>query len=437
MTNGALSDRLPPYSLEAEASVLGSMLIDNDCIAVVIQMLTADDFYSRANRETYTILTGLFDRNKTIDVVILSEELKKRNLLDSIGGLSYIQDLASAVPSSANAEYYAQIVKEKSTLRKLITTCHQIMKDAYESGEEVASILDKSEYRIFEIAEQRVSSQGVHIGDIFQGLFEKLDKIHDREGRISGIPTGYYKLDDLTGGFQTGEFIVIAGRPSMGKTSFALSILGNVAVSEEEEPIPVALFSLEMAAQQIAQNLLCAHARISSHKLRTGQIPNEDLTRLSLGADSLSKAPIFIDDTSGISVIELRAKARRLKAQHNIGLVIVDYMQLMEGPRAENRQQQISQISRGLKALARELNVPVVALSQLNRAVETREGHKPRMSDLRESGAIEQDADVVILLHREEYYNPMDSNKGIVDVNVVKQRNGPTGSFKLQFQSNY
>jgi len=436
----ALFDRVPPHSQEAELSVLGSMLLDHESIGTVLQILRPEHFYSRANQLVYRAILGLFEGNRPVDVLILSEELTRRKELEMVGGLPHLSDVVASVPSAANAEYYAQIVRDKALLRLLLSAAAGINRDVYESEESADRILDLSEHRIFEIAEQKATRESRHIGDIYKEVFERLDNIHDRHGRLTGLATNFYQLDELTCGLQNSELIVLAARPSMGKTSFALNVLEHVAVYEEKA---VALFTLEMSAQQVAQNMLCSHCKIESHKLRSGMLSEKEYGKLTLGAGKLSQAQVFVDDSPGLNVLELRAKARRLKAVHDVALIVVDYLQLMEThTRAESRQQQIAEISRGLKSLARELQVPVVALSQLNRAVESREDHKPRMSDLRESGAIEQDADVVILLHRESYYAYTDGGQQQnspgrpvedSDIYVVKQRNGPTGNLKLRF----
>ncbi|KPJ59957.1 MAG: DNA helicase, partial [Planctomycetes bacterium DG_23] len=338
------------------------------------------------------------------------------------GGVTKLTELVEATPTAANAVYYAGIVKEKALLRRLIEAATEVMRSAYDETDESAdALLDNAERLIFEIAESRVKVETVKIKDIMQEVWKRIDQIHDRKGRLTGLDTGFYDLNDLTGGLQSSELIILAGRPSMGKTSFALNVAEYVGVTLEK---PLVFFSLEMSKEQLIQNMICSRARISSNKIRKGAVSVEEMKKLLMAAGRLAEAPIFIDDSSSLGLLELRAKARRLKAQEKISLVIVDYLQLMQPPRAENRQQEIAAISRGLKSLARELGVPVIAVSQLSRAPEAREGHKPRLSDLRESGALEQDADVVLLLYRDEYYDPDSMDRGIAEVNVAKQRNG-------------
>lgn len=434
MSTETLLERVPPQSLEAEMSILGCMLLDNDTISLVLPLLENDYFYRQANQVIYQTMCEVFEKNEPVDSLILKEELKKKGLAEEVGGADYIASLVEAVPSSANALYYAQIVKDKAILRSLIAASNRILRDVYEDREEAAVLLDRCERLIFEIAEKKVVSESIKIVDVLKEAMERIDKLHDRRGRLTGLSTGLYDLDDITSGLQPSELIVIAGRPSMGKTSFALNVAEHVGVKEQKG---VAIFSMEMSKQQVAQNMLCSHARINAHSLRRGLLPAEEMVKLSRAVNVLSEAPIFIDDSSGLSALSVKAKARRLKAQHDISLVIVDYLQLMEGPPLDSRQQQIAEISRSLKGLAKELGVPVLAVSQLSRAPELREGHRPRMSDLRESGAIEQDADVVLLLHREEYYtqNPKDRGKALVI--VAKQRNGPVGDIEVQFESKY
>lgn len=428
-------EKVPPQSAEAEIAVLGSMLIEDEAIAEAIELLDEDCFYKEANKEIFSTIIKLYDKSKAVDLVTLIEELKKQGKLDEVGGPSYLTSLTTAVPTAANIVYYAKIVKEKSLLRNLINTATQIVSEGYENQGDVDSLLDKAERLIFDITSDKVETRFVPLKEIIKDSIETIDSLYQRKENITGISTGFHDFDVLTAGLQPSDLIVIAGRPSMGKSALVASITEHIGVVEGT---PVAFFSLEMAKEQLVQRMLCSHARVDAHKVRTGFLSQSDWPRLTNAAGKLSDSPIFIDDTPSISVLELRAKARRLKSQHDIRLVIVDYLQLMQGPPyAENRQQEISEISRSLKALARELSIPVIAVSQLSRAVEQRADRRPQLSDLRESGAIEQDADVVALLLREEYYNPTEENRGVAELNIAKQRNGPTGTIKLTFISEY
>jgi replicative DNA helicase len=359
----------------------------------------------------------------------LKDELKKRSLLGRVVDVEYLMELEESVPIASNVEYYAKIVREKAVKRDLIAGAIGIQQDAYNDSLESDELLDRAERAIFDITQRKFSSPTVKMYDILQDTFEHIENIHEREGRLTGLSTGFYDLDDRTSGLQKSELIVIAARPSVGKTSLVLNIAEHVGVDKK----PAVIFSMEMSAQQVAQNMLCSNAKIDAHLMRMGKLDDNQWSKLPLAMGELSEASIFIDDTPGLSIMELRAKARRLKLQHDIQLIIVDYLQLMEAKERENRQQEISVISRGLKSLARELEVPVIAVSQLNRSVETREGHKPRISDLRESGGIEQDADVIILMHREDYYDENHKEKNKVELNIAKQRNGPTGKVTLTF----
>lgn len=425
-----------PQNLEAEVAVLGSMIIDKDAIATAIQMLEPSSFYKEANQKIFSAIVTLYDKNKAVDILTLVEELKKKNGLEKVGGPSYIADLTSAIPTAANIAHYAKIVKEKSILRNLISTSTAIIQESYTPKTDVDDLLDKAETMVFDITSHKHLETGpVPLKEIIKDSIEAIDNLYQRKENITGIATGFHELDIMTAGLQKSDLVVIAGRPSMGKSALAASIAEHAGTVEK---IPVAFFSLEMAKEQLVQRMLCSHARVNAHKVRTGFLSQSDWPRLTNAAGKLSEAPIYVDDTPAVTVLELRAKARRMKSQFDIQLIIVDYLQLMQGPaNAENRQQEISEISRSLKALARELSVPVVSISQLSRAVEQRSDHRPQLSDLRESGAIEQDADLVLLLLREEYYNPTQDNKGIADVIIAKQRNGPVGSIKLTFIAEY
>ncbi|GAB61408.1 MAG: replicative DNA helicase [Candidatus Jettenia sp.] len=426
----SILERTLPQSIEAEMSVLGAMLLDNEVISIVIPILSKNSFYKTAHQELFQTIVELYDKGQTVDLVILREELKKRSLLEKVGGIEYIIGLEESVPTIGNVEYYANIVREKAIKRNLIEVAANIQKEAFHDTLDTDNLLDTSERAIFDITQKKFNTASTRLNEVLKLTFNRIENLHDRQNRLTGLSTGFYDLDDITCGLQASELIIVAARPSMGKTSLALNIIEHVGVVEKK---PAVIFSLEMSAQQVAQNMLCSHAQVDAHKLRMGFLDDKQWSNLSFGLGSLSEAPIFIDDTPGLTVLEVRAKARRLKAQYDIQVVVVDYLQLMESPRAESRQQEISIISRGLKSLSRELSIPVIAVSQLNRSVEAREGHKPRMSDLRESGSIEQDADVIILLHRDSYYDPEKDNTA--ELIIAKQRNGPTGTVKLAFRS--
>ena len=430
MTTGLIQQKTQPFNIEAEISVLGSMLLDNEAINLVTEILRTDNFYKTSHQHIFDTIVNIYNKNNAVDLVILKDELKKQSLLEKVGGAEYLMELEESVPLASNVEYYAKIVREKTIKRDLITATAKIQQEAYNDSLESEELLDVAEKEIFDITQRKFSSPTIKLFNILHDTFDHISNLHDREGRLTGISTGYYDLNDITSGLQKSELIVIAARPSMGKSSLVLNIAEHAGAKEKK---PTLIFSMEMSAQQVAQNMLCSTAKIDAHLLRTGKLDDNQFSNLSLAMGDLSESEIFIDDTPGLGLLELRAKARRLKLQHNIQMIIVDYLQLMEARKAENRQQEISSISRGLKALARELEVPVIAVSQLNRSVETREGHTPRMSDLRESGSIEQDADVIILLHREDYYDPT-KRPGEVDLNIAKQRNGPTGKVKLTFR---
>lgn len=424
-------DRLPPASVEAEMCMLASMILDKEVIGQIIQLIGREDLYQTDHQIIFDVLVKLYEQNRPIDAVILREELAKRNLLEEVGGTAYLAQLLNTVPSAAHATHYAQIVREKSLLRQLIAASNETIRDAYSPHEKADLIVDRAEHRVFEIAEKRIGGQMVPLEGVLHEVYEMLEE----KGR-RGLETDFHEIDDMLNGLQNGEMIVIAARPSMGKTAFAMNIIEAVAANHR---LPCAIFSLEMSKQQLAQRMLCSRAGIDAQKVRKGMLSAEEFRKLAAVVVELSKAPIWVDDSPGLTVLELRAKARRLKRQHDIKLLMVDYMQLMDAPDVqENRQQQISEISRGIKAVARELDIPVLAISQLNRAPEGREGHRPRMSDLRESGSIEQDADVIMLLHREDYYRMGEPDfipDNIAEVIIAKQRNGPTGTVKLTFDS--
>lgn len=428
-------ERLPPQNVEAEMAVLGAMLIEENAIAEVMELLDERAFYRDVHRIIFAAAVDLYNHGKAVDLVTLADELRRQGVLDEVGGVASLTMLSTAVPTAANVKHYARIVKEKYLLRSLIHTATKIVQEAYEATDDVDALIDKAEHMIFDVAMHKVESAFVPLREIIRHSIETIDQFYQRKAHVTGLATGFYEFDVMTAGLQESDFIVVAGRPSMGKSAWAMCVSEHVSIQLK---LPVAIFSLEMSKEQLVQRMLCAHARVDAHKVRTGYLSHTDWPKLTAAAGKLSEAPIFIDDTPGISVFELRAKARRLQAQHSIRLIIVDYLQLMRGPsRVENRQQEISEISRALKALARELKVPIVAISQLSRAVETRSDRRPQLSDLRESGAIEQDADLVSLLLREEYYNPTEDNKGLAELIIAKQRNGPVGSMKLAFIKEY
>lgn len=423
--------KIPPQNIEAEMATLGSMLIDEKIIAEIIELLDEAAFYKPEHKIIFNSIIFLFDTRKKIDILTVSDNLSKKKLLEKAGGAAYLTTLTDFVPTSANAPHYARIVKEKGVLRSLISTATEIVSSAYSGEEDVSTILDIAEKSIFEISDRRIEGGYVHIKDIIKDGIELIESLYHKKSHVTGIPTGFKEFDLKTAGLQKGDLIIAAGRPSMGKSAFCTSIASYVAV---EEKIPVAIFSLEMSKEQIMQRFLCSQAKVEVNRVRTGFLAPSEWPILTSAAGRLSEAPIYIDDTPAINIFEIRAKARRLKAHHDIQLIFVDYLQLIRGMRRnDSRQQEISDISQSLKALAKELNLPIIAVSQLSRAVESREGHRPKLSDLRESGALEQDADVVVLLFREEYYNPTEENRGIAEIIIAKQRNGPVGSINLMF----
>ena len=436
MPQDLILDKIPPQNLEAEMAVLGSMLLDEEAVSVAIEKLDSGCFYKDTHRKIFQAISDLFNANKAIDLITLIDALKKDGTLEEVGGASYLTSLANAVPTAANINHYANIVRERYILRTLITNSTKIISVCHESQGNIAEIVDTAEKLIFEVSDRRNQGTYLHLKEIVKDSIETIDRLYQNKAHVTGIPTGYVDFDIKTAGLQPSDLIIIAGRPSMGKSAFALGIAEYAGVIEK---VHTAIFSLEMSKEQLGQRMLCSHARVDAHKVRTGYLATSDWPRLTAAAGKLSEAPIYIDDTPAISVMELRAKARRLKSHHGIKLIILDYMQLMRGSsmNMESRQQEISEISRSLKALARELHVPVIAISQLSRAVESRTDHRPQLSDLRESGAIEQDADVVVLILREEYYNPSPDNQGVAEVIIAKQRNGPVGSLKLAFIKEY
>ncbi len=433
----SLSDRVPPQAIEIEMAVLGSMMLDTEAAFQVLEILTEPDFYRTAHQKIFSSITSLLDKSEAVDMITVSEVLNKRNMLEDIGGEYYLSECINMVTATINVKYHSEIIYEKSLLRRLIKTSNVVSEEAYSEAEDAINILDKAEQKIFEISGSRHQKGFQQLKPVMMETIGIIDKFQNREGETIGTPTGYMELDKLTGGFQPGELIIVAGRPGMGKTAFALSAARNAAIDHE---IGAGFFSLEMANNQLTMRLLCSEARINQYKIRNQKLTAQEWQELTLNAGKLSEAQMFIDDSSTLTLMEMRAKARRLKLEHDVGIIYVDYLQLMQGPRnIESRQQEISTISRGLKAMAKDLEVPVVALSQLSRAVESRGGDKkPMLSDLRESGAIEQDADVVLFVYRPEVYKILQDDEGnslenMASIIIGKQRNGPTGEIGLVF----
>jgi len=428
-------DRLPPQDLNAEVAVLGAMLQESNAASRAFELLEDWCFYKSGHQHVYQAMSALFEHNEPLDVLTVGAELQRRGQLDAVGGNYYLTELVARVPSAANIEYHARIVLEKAILRRLIGVATEIANEAFEEQDRVDDILDKAEQRIFSLSERRLRRGFEFINPILHKTFDTIESYHQRRGAVTGVPTGFTELDEMTSGLQKSELIIVAGRPSMGKTAFCLNMARNAAVDHN---IGVGVFSLEMANYQLALRLLCSEARVNSHAVRTGRLPREQFSKLALAVGKLAEAPIYIDDSAALTVMEIRAKARRLVAEKKVGLFIVDYLQLVRGPRnVESRQIEISMISQSLKALAKELDVPVIALSQLSRAVEQRGGdRRPILSDLRESGAIEQDADVVMFIYRPEVYDRVEF-EGVSEIIIGKQRNGPIGTAKVMFLKDY
>ncbi|MBI4605877.1 MAG: replicative DNA helicase [Planctomycetes bacterium] len=428
-----LSGKKLPHSLEAETSALGALLVDSKSAAGVFQILTAEDFYSPRHSKIFAVFQSLYDRYSTFDEVLALDELEKQGIAEAVGGMGALAELIERVPTAANAEYYARIVREKAILRSLVASCTEVIQGVYESDQPAQAQLDAAEQRVFEIGTRSMGRDFVKIGDVLDENFERLAKSAS-EAERGTVRSGFHDLDEMTAGFHPAEFVIVAGRPSMGKTSFCMNCVEHAALAGKR----VAIFSLEVSKDQLVQNLLCSFSRVESHRVRHRSLSREIWQKLLDGASRLSQTQLLIDDTPGLTPLALKAKARRLHSRAPLDMIVIDYLQLMEVGGAESRQMEISAVSRSLKALARELSVPVITVSQLSRGVENRESHKPRLSDLRESGAIEQDADVVILLYREEYYKPdKEEARGKAEIIVAKQRNGPTGSLYLQFESKY
>ncbi|MBX2861875.1 MAG: replicative DNA helicase [Vampirovibrio sp.] len=430
-------ERIPPQNTEAEQAVLGAILVDPDALNRIVELLKAKEFYRQAHILIYEAALELFDKTEPVDIVTVSEVLKKKDLLDEVGGRSYINDLALSVVTTDNVEYYARIIRDKALLRGLIQAGTEIVYTAYEE-EEAEKAIDKAQQSVFTLAQQGMPDELIHIKDVLPTTFEQIEERHANKGSLMGTASGFYDLDNYTSGFQKSDLVILAARPSMGKTAFCLNIATHMALREN---IPVLFFSLEMSKEQVVHRMLCSEAEIDAQRIRTGQITEQDFQKISMAMGKLGDAPIYIDDTPAMSVMEIRAKTRKLitEVKQDIGIVMIDYLQLMEGKgrgKTDNRVQEISDISRGLKGIARELKVPVMALSQLSRAVESRQDKRPMLSDLRESGSIEQDADLVMFIYRDEYYNKETDRPGTADIIIAKQRNGPVGDLNLLFRHN-
>lgn len=424
--------RVPPQNMEAEQAVLGAILLEAEALITSMERLRAEDFYSVSHQRIFEVMVALGEDGEPIDLVTLTARLQDLGQLDEVGGVSYLAKLAGAVPTAANVEYYAQIVEEKSMLRRLIRTATQIVSSGYATEDDVGVLLGDAERRIMELSQNRSSSGFISIRDVLMEVFERVEFLYNHRGGTTGIPSGFVDLDKMTAGFQRNDLIILAARPSVGKTAFALNVAQNVAVRAGES---VAIFSLEMSAAQLVQRMVCAESNVDATRMRTGELKGDDWEKLSMAIGSLSEAQIYIDDTPGITVADIRAKCRRLKKEKGLGMILIDYLQLIQGrgKAGENRQQEVSEISRTLKMIARELEVPVIALSQLSRGVEQRQDKRPMMSDLRESGSIEQDADIVAFLYRDDYYDKETEKKNIIEIIIAKQRNGPVGTVELVF----
>ncbi len=432
----AHSGRIPPQNPEAEQSVLGTILLSDDSFTTVLELISCDDFYLDRHKLIFEAMVLLFEKNEPHDIITVSNQLKDINKLEEAGDIAYLATLTSIVPVTANLAHYAKIIRQKAVLRSLIRVNTEIAGRCYEEQGDIDILVEEAEQAIFEIARSKSGQSFTHLKHIIPGAFETVEQLYKRKELITGVPTGYTEMDKMTAGLQPSDLIILAGRPSMGKTSFAMNIAQHAA---QVEKIAVAVFSLEMSKEQLTMRLLSSAGRIDSQRIRTGKLHDEDWPKLTRAVGMLTEAPMYIDDTAAISVLEMRAKVRRLSARSPLGLIVVDYLQLMRGHSTENRTQEISEISRSLKAMAKELNVPVIALSQLNRGLESRTDKRPMMSDLRESGAIEQDADVICFIYRDEVYNKADDNpnKGLAEIIIGKQRNGPTGTVKLTFIKEY
>lgn len=430
-------DRVPPHNNEAEQSVIGAIFLEPQALITAAELLMPEDFYRMAHEKIFRTMIILSDKGQAIDVVTVTEELSAKKELEDVGGISYLMEIANSVPTAANIVHYARIVEEKALLRRLIRVATSIVEDGYAREDEVEALLAEAEKKMMEVSNRKNAGDFRHIKDVLVETYDSIELLHTKKGDVTGIPTGFRDLDKITAGFQRNDLIIVAARPSVGKTAFALNVAQNVATKTDEN---VAIFSLEMGAEQLVMRMLCAEGNIDAQVLRTGALEAEDWRKLTMAMGSLSNAGIFIDDSPGIRVNDIRSKCRRLQQEHGLGMIMIDYMQLIAGSGSkpgENRQQEVSEISRSLKSLARELKVPVVALSQLSRGVEQRQDKRPMMSDLRESGSIEQDADIVSFLYREDYYDKETENQNMIEIIIAKQRNGPTGTVTLAFAKEY
>lgn len=435
MSGEMLMDRVPPQNIEAEQAVLGAILLDSDALVTAMERVSSDDFYRGSHQRIFEAMIELAQEDEPVDLITLTARLQNKQELEEAGGVTYLSELANAVPTAANVDYYAQIVEEKSMLRRLIRTATQIVSNGYASSEDVGLMLNDAEQRILEISQRCSSSGFVSIRDVLMEVFERVEFLYSHKGGTTGIPSGFHDLDKMTSGFQRSDLIIVAARPSVGKTAFALNIAQNVGVRAKET---VAIFSLEMGAAQLVQRMVCAESNVDAQRMRTGFLESDDWEKLTMAIGALSEANIYIDDSPGITVADIRAKCRRLKQEKGLGMILIDYLQLISGRgKGDNRQQEVSEISRTLKQIARELDVPVIALSQLSRGVEQRQDKRPMMSDLRESGSIEQDADIVAFLYRDDYYDKETEKKNIIEIIIAKQRNGPVGTVELAFLKNY
>lgn len=436
MEGELLLDRIPPQNLEAEQAVLGAVLLDGDALVTAMERIGSEDFYGTKHQYIFEAMIELAEANDPVDLVTLTNRLQDKQQLEQIGGVSYLTQLANSVPTAANVDYYAQIIEEKSLMRRLIRAASQIASTGYTSSEAVGSLLSDAEQRIMEISQRRSNSGFVSIRDVLMEVFDRVEFLYQHKGGATGIASGFRDLDKMTSGFQRSDLIIVAARPSVGKTAFALNIAQNVGVREKET---VAIFSLEMGASQLVQRMICAEANVDANRLRTGFLENDDWEKMTMAIGTMAEANIYIDDSPAVTVADIRAKCRRLKKEKGLGMILIDYLQLIHGrgKAGDNRQQEVSEISRTLKQIARELEVPVIALSQLSRGVEQRQDKRPMMSDLRESGSIEQDADIVAFLYRDDYYNQETEKKNIIEIIIAKQRNGPVGTVELAFLKNY
>src|SRR5690625_87534 len=434
--NNMWNDRTPPHNIEAEQAVIGAIFLEPEAFASASELLMPDDFYRAGHQRIFATMMKLSDRGEPIDLVTVTTMLSNEKTLDEVGGVSYLTDLASSVPTAANITYYSKIVEEKALLRRLIRTATDIVTSSFDKEDEIEDVLNEAEKNILEVSSRNNSGAFKAIKDVLIDVYDNIEQLQQNDGDVTGVASGFKDLDRITSGFQRNDLIIVAARPSVGKTAFALNVAQNIAVNTEEN---VAIFSLEMGADQLVQRMLCAEGNIDSQRLRTGSLVADDWSKLTMAMGSLSNAGIFIDDSPGIRVSEIRSKCRRLKQEHGLGMILIDYLQLIQGSSGsqENRQQEVSEISRSLKGLARELNVPLIALSQLSRGVESRQDKRPMMSDLRESGSIEQDADIVGFLYRDDYYDEESEQQNIIEIIISKQRNGPTGTVELAFVKEY